>query len=39
MSTESIIMMVIAITTVFGGQILAILHLRSHPDDTSTEDD
>ncbi|MDO5629728.1 MAG: methionine/alanine import family NSS transporter small subunit [Mobilicoccus sp.] len=39
MSTESIIMMVIAIATVFGGQVLAIMHLRSHPDESRVEED
>lgn len=39
MSIESIIMMIIAIVTVYGGQAWAITHLRSHPDESRAQDD
>lgn len=33
MSTAAIIMMVIAMTTVWGGLVLALIHLSKHPED------
>ncbi len=38
MTGASITMMIIALATVWGGLGAAILHLRSHPDDTSGHD-
>jgi hypothetical protein len=34
MSAPAIIMMIIALCTVWGGLAASILHLRRHPDDT-----
>ncbi|SDS13981.1 Putative methionine and alanine importer, small subunit [Brevibacterium siliguriense] len=33
MGTSAIVMMVIAMVTVWGGLIAALLHLRNHPDE------
>ncbi|MEU5840769.1 methionine/alanine import family NSS transporter small subunit [Rhodococcus sp. NPDC047139] len=33
MSTAAIVMMLLALTTLWGGLVLSILHLRKHPDD------
>ncbi|MDN6378203.1 methionine/alanine import family NSS transporter small subunit [Brevibacterium sp. BDJS002] len=33
MGTSAIVMMVIAMVTVWGGLIAAIMHLRKHPDE------
>lgn len=35
MDTPAIVMMIIAMVTVWGGLLLAILHLLRHPDETS----
>jgi hypothetical protein len=39
MSAISIVMMLVALCTVWGGLVGAILHLRRHPDTTSGEAD
>ncbi|WP_084611475.1 methionine/alanine import family NSS transporter small subunit [Tomitella biformata] len=33
MSTSAIVMMIVALTMLWGGLILSILHLRRHPDE------
>lgn len=33
MSTSAIVMMIVALVTVWGGLVLSLLHLRKHPDD------
>jgi len=33
MSTTAIILMVLALTTLWGGLVLSIIHLRNHPDE------
>lgn len=35
MSTEAIIMLVVAIVVVWGGLVLSAIHLLRHPDETS----
>ncbi|MCK0089397.1 MULTISPECIES: methionine/alanine import family NSS transporter small subunit [unclassified Rhodococcus (in: high G+C Gram-positive bacteria)] len=33
MNTSAIVMMVLALATLWGGLILSVLHLRKHPDE------
>ena len=37
MGTSAIVMMVIAMVTVWGGMIASLLHLRKHPDEEAAE--
>lgn len=33
MTTSAIVMMILALVTVWGGLVLSLLHLRKHPDE------
>lgn len=39
MSPEAIIMMVIALCTVWGGLVAALVHLRAHPDSSHLDEE
>lgn len=39
MTPAAIIMMVIAILLIWGGLVAALVHLRSHPDESNIDDD